>query len=293
MPPGYPPAYAGSGLLLLHRAFYGARRAFPVRWFEVAHKATGLHPDWFTWPTSQRVTQTQLPPACDGFLYVVRAGDTLFNLAQRFGVSLDDLIRANPQLTDPSRLQVGQTICIPRQPGPPECPNGILYQIRAGDTLFALAQRFGVTVAEILAANPLITDPNQLRVGQIICIPRPAPAVPFCVLLLTPATGVTGTGVLVANISAGQVGVALFGVPDPGTLPGGFTRYAVVIEGPPGTVRRFNLVRVAEGIWVGAQDYATALPSGGTVRVVPTTDTVDGNALFTGSLTDCRGVVLT
>ena len=50
------------------------------------------------------------------------------------------------------------------------CPAGALYAIQAGDTLFALAQRFNTTVNAIIAANPGI-DPNNLRIGQVICIP--------------------------------------------------------------------------------------------------------------------------
>ncbi|CCQ95398.1 Peptidoglycan-binding lysin domain protein [[Clostridium] ultunense Esp] len=55
---------------------------------------------------------TPTPPCPNGFLYVVRAGDTFFRLSQQFGVSVDAIIRANPGV-DPNRLQIGQVICIP------------------------------------------------------------------------------------------------------------------------------------------------------------------------------------
>ncbi|MFO7255074.1 MAG: LysM peptidoglycan-binding domain-containing protein [Bacillota bacterium] len=111
------------------------------------------------------------PPGCEGgFLYTIRAGDTFFSLAQRFGVTVDELIDANPGV-DPDALRIGQEICIPTEPPGPECPGGTLYTIRSGDTLFSLANRFNTTVDAILEANPLITDPDNLRVGQIICIP--------------------------------------------------------------------------------------------------------------------------
>lgn len=45
------------------------------------------------------------------------------------------------------------------------------YVIILGDTLSEIADRFGVTVAAILAANPDITDPDVIEVGQIIWIP--------------------------------------------------------------------------------------------------------------------------
>ena len=52
------------------------------------------------------------------------------------------------------------------------CPGGTLYAIRAGDTLGAIAARFGTSVDAILAANPGI-EPLNLQIGQTICIPGP------------------------------------------------------------------------------------------------------------------------
>ena len=45
--------------------------------------------------------------------YTVRPGDTLSGIAERFGVSLDALIAANPQISDPDRIFPGQVINIP------------------------------------------------------------------------------------------------------------------------------------------------------------------------------------
>jgi LysM repeat protein len=110
-------------------------------------------------------------PACpNGFYYTIKAGDTLFGLSQQFNVSVEAIIRANPGI-DPNRLQIGQTICIPRSVTPtPACPNGFYYAIKSGDTLFRISQQFGVSVQSIINANPGI-NPNNLKIGQIICIP--------------------------------------------------------------------------------------------------------------------------
>lgn len=114
-------------------------------------------------------------PCPGGFLYAVRAGDTFFSIARRFGITVSALQAANPGV-DPNQLQIGQQICVPAAaPGPGPCPGGFLYTIRAGDTFFALASRFNVTLQALLSANPGV-DPNSLRVGQQICIPAPAPA---------------------------------------------------------------------------------------------------------------------
>ena len=109
----------------------------------------------------------QCPPGT--FAYTVQAGDTFFGLAQRFGTTVDAIIRANPGV-DPNRLMIGQRICIPGAP-PGACPPGTFaYTVQAGDTFFSLAQRFGTTVDAIMRANPGV-DPNRLMIGQRICIP--------------------------------------------------------------------------------------------------------------------------
>lgn len=113
-------------------------------------------------------------PCPGGFLYTIRAGDTFFSIARRFGISVDALIAANPGV-DPNRLQIGQQICVPAPAPPPfPCPGGFLYTIRAGDTFFSLARRFGTTVDALIAANPGV-DPDRLQIGQQICIPVPRP----------------------------------------------------------------------------------------------------------------------
>src|SRR5690554_3399670 len=115
------------------------------------------------------IPQDGAPSCPNGFLYTIRAGDTFFTLAQRFGTTVQAIQQANPGV-NPNNLQIGQQICIPRD-GAPSCPNGFLYTIRAGDTFFTLAQRFGTTVQAIQQANPGV-NPNNLQIGQQICIPR-------------------------------------------------------------------------------------------------------------------------
>lgn len=54
------------------------------------------------------------------------------------------------------------------------------YIVQAGDTMWGIARRFGTTLAELVAANPQISDPNLIYVGQEIFLPTssPAPAPP-------------------------------------------------------------------------------------------------------------------
>jgi LysM repeat protein len=104
------------------------------------------------------------------FPYVIKAGDTFYLLAQRFHTTVAAITAANPGV-DPYNLQIGQTICIP-ECTPPHCPMGTSpYVIKAGDTYYTLAKRFNTTVKAIAAANPGV-DPNNLQIGQTICIPH-------------------------------------------------------------------------------------------------------------------------
>lgn len=63
-------------------------------------------------------------------------------------------------------------------PAPPQSCNGQLYTVRAGDSLFLIGRRFGVTVQQLQAANPQISNPNVIFIGQVICIPTGAPPPP-------------------------------------------------------------------------------------------------------------------
>lgn len=102
--------------------------------------------------------------------YTVRRGDTLSALALRFGVSQSTLLRANG-LADADRLLAGLQLRVPGAAGSTDgstAPTaGQVYRVRAGDTLSALAARFGVDQATLASTNG-IQNPNRLRVGQAL-----------------------------------------------------------------------------------------------------------------------------
>ena len=51
-------------------------------------------------------------------------------------------------------------------------PEELTYTIESGDLLGAVAERFGITLDELLAANPQIADPNTILVGDVVTIPQ-------------------------------------------------------------------------------------------------------------------------
>ena len=95
-------------------------------------------------------------------IYVVKNGDTLWQIARRYGLSVDRLSETN-QLQNPSLLSVGQALLIPREDA--------VYTVRQGDTLWQIARRHGVPLACLIAANPQIADPNRIVPGQVLRIP--------------------------------------------------------------------------------------------------------------------------
>ena len=78
--------------------------------------------------------------------YTVVAGDTMFSIAQKFGVSVDALAAANPQIPNPALIFPCDVLCVPVVGPPPtcrepvSCPPGFRgrYTVVAGDTMFSI-----------------------------------------------------------------------------------------------------------------------------------------------------------
>jgi LysM repeat protein len=116
--------------------------------------------------------------------YRVTWGDTLTGIARRFGTNISTILQANPQISNPNLIYVGQDLEIPTgnttptptpppgtTPSPTPPPTGgQIYIVRAGDTLSGIARRFNTTVAAIAQANG-ISNINYIYVGQRLTIP--------------------------------------------------------------------------------------------------------------------------
>lgn len=151
-------------------SLYGLSRRFNVSVQRIIEANPGIEPTNLQLGQQICIPVPTTGPCPGGYIYTIREGDTIYSISRRAGIVPEAVIAANPGL-DPDRLQIGQQICVPAPP-PTECPGGSLpYLIRSGDTLYSLARRFNTTVTSILGLNPGI-NPENLRVGELICIPR-------------------------------------------------------------------------------------------------------------------------
>lgn len=94
-------------------------------------------------------------------IHVVQPGDTMYRLAQQYGVPMERLIQDN-QLPDPSQLVVGQTIVI-------QYPE-LTHTVRPGDSLYSIAQMHDTTAAQLLRNNPSLQGRDLIYPGQVIVV---------------------------------------------------------------------------------------------------------------------------
>ena len=131
--------------------------------------------------------------------YICAGGETTAQIAAETGVTEPLLLAAN-DLAGPGALTGGQLLCIPAD-------LVFTVTVEPGDTFYALAERYGVPLEELLARNPV--SPRRLRVGMELAIPlgeetaaiRSAQAVPALAALapqsdrlLSPVEAVVSSG---------------------------------------------------------------------------------------------------
>jgi LysM repeat protein/predicted chitinase len=127
--------------------------------------------------------------------HIIRSGDTLGEIAQRYNVTVAQLLVANPRIRNAHKIRIGQSIRIPRRKtryikssqsrrvsrksstsssskslDKIEVSN--IYKVKRGDSLDKIAKKYHTTVTKILRANPSIKNANRIRIGQKIIIPN-------------------------------------------------------------------------------------------------------------------------
>ncbi len=108
------------------------------------------------------------------FKYTVAAGDTLLDIASRFGTTTEAIAQLN-SLADPNALILGQVLVIPGTgtttgSGTTTTGSSTTYTVQQGDTLGSVARRFGTTVKELATLNKL-ADADNIAIGQVLKLP--------------------------------------------------------------------------------------------------------------------------
>jgi LysM repeat protein len=122
-----------------------------------------LRPGWALLvkpPSSAPVSAASSPSAASsspgpGQVYIVQEGDTLWRIADRFGVDPNALARANGLGPD-DIIRVGQSLTV---------STGQWYTVQPGDTLRSIADQYGTSVAALLQLNDF-DDPDHLAIGR-------------------------------------------------------------------------------------------------------------------------------
>ncbi|MBK9207640.1 MAG: LysM peptidoglycan-binding domain-containing protein [Anaerolineales bacterium] len=116
-------------------------------------------------------------------IHTITKGDSFESIANAYGVTVRELVMANPQLlVTGDKLTVPVAVAIPQESaststpvaGPGDSDTSSTpkrtYTVKAGDTLSVIAVKHSVTVAAIASAND-IKNINSIKVGQVLVIP--------------------------------------------------------------------------------------------------------------------------
>lgn len=170
--------------------------------------------------------------------HVVKKGDTIYGIARQYGVKPDQLLAMNPEAA--KGLRIGQTIKIseptpapavaaapvptpapaptPAQPAtpvniaPPTVQTTtVTHTVKAGETLYGIAQAYGIDVPTLEAANPRV---GIIQPGQVLNIPQPTTTA----VIENPANGAVATDV-VTPVSATVTTVPTEAVSAPSDQP--------------------------------------------------------------------------
>lgn len=99
------------------------------------------------------------------FAHTVTKGQSLYSISSMYNVSIEDIIRLNPG--SEKTIRAGQVLNIPQNGTSGQV---VFHTIQAGETLYKLTVKYGITVERICRANPGLSAQN-FRIGQVVAIP--------------------------------------------------------------------------------------------------------------------------
>ncbi len=128
-------------------------------------------------------------------IHVVQKGQSLYGIAQAYGITYQDIARAN-EIPDPSRIVVGQALVIPI--------TGSYHWVQPGQSLYIISRLYGMTVNELASING-ISPAQPLQIGQRLYIPQ-RPKVPAeSLLYVEPRTPVAQSMIDEVRRRAGEL----------------------------------------------------------------------------------------
>lgn len=122
--------------------------------------------------------------------HTIEAGETLYRLTVRYNISAKAICEANPGLSA-DNFRSGQVIRIPSTstsatvstadanaaiggsniPGPVESHCREMHKVKRKETIFSISREYGISEAELIAANPELKGENRIKKGSFLCIP--------------------------------------------------------------------------------------------------------------------------
>lgn len=102
-----------------------------------------------------------------GTTYTVKSGDSLWNIAKKFDVSVEELKAVNN--LNSNLLNIGQILRIPKKETI-ETGDYFVYNVKSGDSLYSIGKKFGISVDELIDYNNLST--SSLKINQQLLIPK-------------------------------------------------------------------------------------------------------------------------
>ena len=125
-------------------------------------------------PGSRRATAAAAPRALPTAPYTVKSGETLSEIADRFGTSTERLIQLNG-ISNPNLVVAGTRLAIPGRPSSTAAPrNAKEHVVRSGESLSSIAGRYGLPVERLVAINK-IDDPDLVVSGTRLKLQAPPP----------------------------------------------------------------------------------------------------------------------